>query len=240
MAQLVRSISVLALAKPVLCLVASALMVAAGTTGADAAGQAAIPSWLQAHVGEADGQISLTVLERARSLYRRKLGEGSVRNPCYFAMDATRPGDMGGGRLGRRFYVVCEAEQSFRAISAGHGSGHDLKGAADFANGRTCVKNFGNAKDSDLTMGGAYVTGEEGYPGLVVHGPLIATLLLDLLHRHAPGAAVSAFSFKAVRPTFDLHPFTVLGQPAEDGRTVRLWAHDHEGWLTMQATATLR
>jgi len=86
----------------------------------------------------------------------------------------------------------------------------------------------------------AYVTGEEGYPGLVVHGPLIATLLLDLLHRHAPGAAVSAFSFKAVRPTFDLHPFTVLGQPAEDGRTVRLWAHDHEGWLTMQATATLR
>jgi len=83
-----------------------------------------------------------------------------------------------------------------------------------------------------------YVTGVEGYPGLVVHGPLIATLLLDLLHRHAPGAEVVAFRFKAVRPTFDLHPFKVSG--TRDGRTVTLWAQDHEGWLTMDAIATLK
>jgi 3-methylfumaryl-CoA hydratase len=84
-----------------------------------------------------------------------------------------------------------------------------------------------------------YVTGVEGYPGLVVHGPLIATLLADLVRRHAPGAFMRSFDFKAVRPTFDLHPFRVNAQPTADGKTVRLWAHDHEGWLTMQATAEL-
>ncbi|HTV26345.1 MAG TPA: hypothetical protein VMF32_01020, partial [Xanthobacteraceae bacterium] len=51
-------------------------------------------------------------------------------------------------------------DRSFRAISAGHGGGRDLKGIADFANGRQCAKNFGNALDSRLTAGGAYVTRE--------------------------------------------------------------------------------
>ncbi len=85
-----------------------------------------------------------------------------------------------------------------------------------------------------------YVTEVEGYPGLVVHGPLIATLLLDLLKREAPQAEVAQFQFKALRPTFDGRPMRVHGQPAPDGRTVHLWACDHEGWLTMDATATLR
>ncbi|MGZ5203311.1 MAG: FAS1-like dehydratase domain-containing protein [Caldimonas sp.] len=85
-----------------------------------------------------------------------------------------------------------------------------------------------------------YVTEVEGYPGLVVHGPLIATLLLDLLRRERPDADVASFRFKAVRPTFDLHPFRVSGAPQGDGKTVHLWASDHEGWLTMDATATLR
>ncbi len=89
-----------------------------------------------------------------------------------------------------------------------------------------------------------YVTEVEGYPGLIVHGPLIATLLLDLLRRERPDADVTSFRFKAVRPTFDLHPFRVNGQPQgepqADGKIVRLWASDHENWLTMDATATLR
>jgi 3-methylfumaryl-CoA hydratase len=84
-----------------------------------------------------------------------------------------------------------------------------------------------------------YVTQVEGYPGLIVHGPLIATLLLDLLRRQLPGARVVAFDFKALRPTFDLHPFSVHGKPREDGRTIDLWAQDHDGFLTMQATATV-
>jgi len=85
-----------------------------------------------------------------------------------------------------------------------------------------------------------YVTEVEGYPGLIVHGPLIATLLMDLLRRQMPDADVATFRFKAVRPTFDLNPFHVSGQPQADGKTIRLWASDHEGWLTMDATAVLR
>ncbi|MEO8804511.1 MAG: MaoC family dehydratase N-terminal domain-containing protein [Burkholderiaceae bacterium] len=85
-----------------------------------------------------------------------------------------------------------------------------------------------------------YVTEVEGYPGLIVHGPLIATLLMDLLRRQLPSADVASFRFKAVRPTFDLHPFRVNGELQSDGKTVHLWAQDHEGWLTMDATATLR
>jgi 3-methylfumaryl-CoA hydratase len=85
-----------------------------------------------------------------------------------------------------------------------------------------------------------YVTEVEGYPGLVVHGPLIATLLMDLLRREMPAVEVATFRFKAVRPTFDLNPFRVNGALHDDGRSVHLWAQDHEGWLTMDATATLR
>jgi 3-methylfumaryl-CoA hydratase len=84
-----------------------------------------------------------------------------------------------------------------------------------------------------------YVTEVEGYPGLIVHGPLIATLLADLLRRHVPDAFVKGFNFKVVRPTFDLHPFRLNGQPSVDGKTVQLWAQDHEGWLTMQGTVEL-
>jgi len=119
-----------------------------------------VPAWLRAHVGEADDQIAQVVLQRARALYLQKISEGAVKNPCYFAMDATRPSDLGDGKLGRRFYVICEPDRSFRAISAGHGSGRDLKGIADFKDGRRCAKNFSNAMDSKLTAGGAYVTSE--------------------------------------------------------------------------------
>ena len=84
-----------------------------------------------------------------------------------------------------------------------------------------------------------YVTEVEGYPGLIVHGPLIATLLMDLLRRQQPDARVLRFEFKAVRPTFDTHAFSVHGQPSPDGKTVHLWGRDHGGWLTMDATATL-
>ena len=84
-----------------------------------------------------------------------------------------------------------------------------------------------------------YVTEVEGYPGLIVHGPLIATLLVDLLRQNLPKARLSHFEFRAVRPVFDIAPFKLHGAPAPDGKTVRLWTEDHEGWLTMQATATL-
>jgi len=79
----------------------------------------------------------------------------------------------------------------------------------------------------------------EGYPGLVVHGPLIATLLLNLLRNKLPNAHVSHFNFRAVRPVFDIASFKLHGTLAPDGKTVSLWTEDHEGCLTMQATAVL-
>ena len=84
-----------------------------------------------------------------------------------------------------------------------------------------------------------YVTGVEGYPGLVVHGPLIATLLIDLLREKLPDATVRRYEFRAVRPLFDTNAFDVCGEPARDGRSVRLWAKDHEGSLAMDATAEI-
>lgn len=114
-----------------------------------------VPAWLKAHVGDGDGQIAQVVLQRARALYLQKLSEGAVKNPCYFAMDATRPAGFG-----RRFYVICEADRTFRAVSSGHGNGRNLKGIANFANGIRCAKNFSNAMDSKLTTGGPYVTAE--------------------------------------------------------------------------------
>jgi 3-methylfumaryl-CoA hydratase len=83
-----------------------------------------------------------------------------------------------------------------------------------------------------------YVTEVERYPGLIVHGPLIATLLLDLLRRERPGARVQRFGFTAKSPLFDLHPFDVCGRFDSD-RHVALWARNHEGALAMQAGAEL-
>lgn len=83
-----------------------------------------------------------------------------------------------------------------------------------------------------------YVMEVEGYPGLVVHGPLIATLLLDLFSRNMPQATLARFSFRAVRPLFDIAPFQVCGRYDEEAKTVRLWAKDVDGWLAMDATAT--
>jgi hypothetical protein len=114
-----------------------------------------VPSWLQKHVGEGEDQIAQIVLQRARALYLNKVSEGAINNPCYFAMDATRPGG-----LGRRFYVICEVTRTFRAVPSGHGSGLNLEGIANFANGIRCAKNFSNAMDSKLTTGGPYATAE--------------------------------------------------------------------------------
>jgi 3-methylfumaryl-CoA hydratase len=84
-----------------------------------------------------------------------------------------------------------------------------------------------------------YVTAVEGYPGLVVHGPLIATLLLDLLALEAPQARLRRFEFRARSPLFDTAPFHVNGAADLGAGTAQLWAEGPGSILAMAASATI-
>lgn len=73
----------------------------------------------------------------------------------------------------------------------------------------------------------------------MVHGPLLATLLMDLLRCEMPDTKVETFEFRAVSTVFDNNSFSVHGQPEPDGKTIRLWVRRHDGALAMTATATI-
>ena len=118
-----------------------------------------IPAWLRAHVGTGEGQIAPVVLKTSPRALPAKGRRRRGQEPCYFAMDATRPSRDESGKLGRRFYTICEADKSFRATTSGYGNGRKLR-RANFSNGRRCAKNFSNAEGSNLTSGGVYMTAE--------------------------------------------------------------------------------
>jgi len=82
-----------------------------------------------------------------------------------------------------------------------------------------------------------YAMEVEGYPGLVVHGPYIATLLMDFYLQKHRMAVVSGFDFRALRPIFDTDPFTLGMTAHEDGAD--LVAIDRAGGLAMSAHVTL-
>ena len=82
-----------------------------------------------------------------------------------------------------------------------------------------------------------YAMQREGYPGLVVHGPLSATLLLQLLIENVPEAVVTDFSYTAVSPLFDTSGFRICGRV--DGHTATLWAVDNNDTLSLTAKAEL-
>jgi len=81
-----------------------------------------------------------------------------------------------------------------------------------------------------------YARHVEGYPGLVVHGPLIATLLLDHARRTLPDLMPARFSFRAEAPLIDGAPFDLC--LAREGSGARLWARDATGRITMRADAS--
>lgn len=81
-----------------------------------------------------------------------------------------------------------------------------------------------------------YAMGEEGYPGLVVHGPLTAVLLMQLVRENTSKKVVS-FSFRGQAPLFDLAPFRLVALPS-DGR-VDLEAQGPDARTAMTATAEL-
>jgi 3-methylfumaryl-CoA hydratase len=83
-----------------------------------------------------------------------------------------------------------------------------------------------------------YATEVEGYPGLVVHGPFIATMLLELVRRSIPGTMVAEFQFRAISPLFDDAPFFVCARRGND-RSVRVWATNAQGTLTADGSVTL-
>lgn len=73
----------------------------------------------------------------------------------------------------------------------------------------------------------------EGYPNLVIHGPLIATLLLDLYSQQ--GQPLHWLRYRAQSPLFLPHPFTVNG--AQTTASAQLWATNHVGQVAMTAEA---
>ncbi len=75
----------------------------------------------------------------------------------------------------------------------------------------------------------------EGLEGLVVHGPLTATLLVDLAVRKNPQRVLRSFEFRAISPLFDTSSFAIAGQ--NQGEKAKFWAQNWEGQLAMQAEA---
>ena len=93
-----------------------------------------------------------------------------------------------------------------------------------------------------------YATGTEGYAGLVVHGPLLATLMVDLAVRSWPERSLARFAFRGLRPVLDAQPFTVCARPgsgprpaaSDDQATLDLWVADTEGLMAMTGSAGFR
>ena len=83
-----------------------------------------------------------------------------------------------------------------------------------------------------------YATKVEGYPGLVVHGPLQAVALAELCRAHVPGRSLDSFTFRARRPAFDSGPLRLMGRLTASGQ-VELAAFDAQGSATMTATGEL-
>lgn len=81
-----------------------------------------------------------------------------------------------------------------------------------------------------------YARHEEGYPGLVVHGPLVAMQLMALAHDVA-GSPIAAFEFRSERPVFDLAPYRLQGQRV--GEVVELAAVGPDGEVAQRARATV-
>jgi 3-methylfumaryl-CoA hydratase len=78
-----------------------------------------------------------------------------------------------------------------------------------------------------------YARDVEGYRGLVVHGPLLATLMLDLARRELPGRAVRSFDYRGTAPLVAGEELVVRGEPEGDAR-VRLWVTGPGGLLAME------
>lgn len=83
-----------------------------------------------------------------------------------------------------------------------------------------------------------YAVEEELYPALVVHGPLLVTLLLELQRKYLTDSEIRKFRFRATRPTFDSANFSIAGK-CEEGSVLSLWSADDGGNVCMTIKAEL-
>ncbi len=85
-----------------------------------------------------------------------------------------------------------------------------------------------------------YCRDVEGYPGLVVHGPLIATLLLGFVENSlAPGGFVRSFRFRAKRPTFDIGSLHLHAQSGAPDKAFDVWSTNNIGEVGLDAQVEL-
>jgi 3-methylfumaryl-CoA hydratase len=84
-----------------------------------------------------------------------------------------------------------------------------------------------------------WATETEGYPGLVVHGPLTTALLIDFARDANPGRAIGSYATQARAPLFDTAPLELRGRPSADGHGAELWAVTPEGTIAMSALVEL-
>ncbi len=81
-----------------------------------------------------------------------------------------------------------------------------------------------------------YAMNEEGYTGLVVHGPLLAVLMIELARKSAPTKKVQDFSFRGLAPVIDTAAFEVCGNPDPSGQNASLFVRGPGGVLNTQAS----
>jgi 3-methylfumaryl-CoA hydratase len=84
-----------------------------------------------------------------------------------------------------------------------------------------------------------YVTGTEGYPGLIVHGPLMGLVQIELARRSCPAKIPAHFEFRALSPVFAGAPFSVNARHETDG-TVSTWIANSTGGLAQQGKVVFR
>ena len=83
-----------------------------------------------------------------------------------------------------------------------------------------------------------YATQVEGYPGLIVHGPLLATLLIHTFQTQNPTKDISSFEFRAVNPVFDFNDFNICADVhTEDAQ---LWIEKEQGQICMKAKVAFK
>jgi 3-methylfumaryl-CoA hydratase len=96
----------------------------------------------------------------------------------------------------------------------------------------------GAALEDERRTGADLQQSSHPYPGLVVHGPLTTTLLIDFARDQNPGRRIAAYTTQARAPLFDTAPFELRGRPTAPGRC-ELWAVTPEGTVAMSAEVEL-